>query len=171
MMREAGRKRLEAIKMRLHYPVAKPQGTAAVLEASRYFGVNMADQQERDLLLAALAEFAFGKGKVGRRPGSKAWTDLKLGKLYDAIVRHTRFEVTEDGIFSAPRFSDGELAKEIAKEFAAHQKSGAKNPFQSAEAIRRHLPAARDWYDKWFAEVEPPDDWEPPEPDWDDQDD
>jgi hypothetical protein len=37
MMREAAKKRLEAIKWRLRYPGVKPLGTAAVLEACAIF--------------------------------------------------------------------------------------------------------------------------------------
>ena len=172
-MRAAARLRLEAIRMRLRHGVPKPQGTAALQEAVRYFDIDMADEWQRSLLLAALAEFVFGKAKVGRKQGSKAWTDSKLSELYEAMVEHNyRVEVTEDGVFSACRhLSDAELAKIITKKLGADRKSGVKGRFQSAEALRRHLPAARDWYERWFTDFEPPDGWEPPEPDYDDQDD
>jgi hypothetical protein len=75
-----------------------------------------------------------------------------------------------DGVFCR-NLSDAKLAKIIAKKFAANRKSGVRARFQSEEAIRRHLPEARDWYERWFADFEPPDDWEPPEPDYDDLDD
>jgi hypothetical protein len=123
----------------------------------------MADRQERDLLLAALAEFAFGKGRVGRKQGSRGWTDRKLGDLYEAMQEYDKIDVTEDGPFLMRRRSDAELAKLIAKKSAGR--------FHSEEAIRRHLPDAREWFYKWFADAEPPDDWEPPEPDWNDLDD
>jgi hypothetical protein len=172
-MRAAARRRLETIRTRLRYGVAKPQETAALQEAARYFHIDMADERERSLLLAALAEFAFGKAEVGRKPGSKAWTDSELSKLYDAMQEHNHLvEATGHGVFSAClNLSDAELAKIIAKKLGADRKSGARGRFQSAEAIRRHLPAARDWYERWFVDVEPPDDWEPPEPDYGDQDD
>jgi hypothetical protein len=85
-MRDAARRRLETIRMRLRYGV--PEETAALQEAARYFDIDMADEQQRSLLLAALAEFALGKAKVGRKQNSKAWTDSKLSELYDAMLEH-----------------------------------------------------------------------------------
>jgi hypothetical protein len=172
-MRKPDKRRLESIRTRLRFGVAKPQETAAVLEAARYFGVDMDHVRERDLLLAALAEFAFGKGKRGRPKGRKGWTDSKLSDLYSAMHDLIyRVERTQDGVFSDRRdISDAQLAKMIAEKFAADRKGRGRSRFHSVEAIRRNLPAARDWYHLWFDEIGPPDDWEPPEPDYNDLDD
>jgi hypothetical protein len=172
-MRATAKKRLEAIRMRLQYGVAKPQNTAAVLEAAQYFGVDITDERGRDLLLAALAEFIFGKGNVGRPKGRGGWTDTELSKLYDAISGIIyEADVCEDGVYvTQHHVSDAQLAKMIAEKFAADRKNGVRGRFHSVEAIRRHIPKARDWFHLWFDEFEPPDDWEAPKPDYDDQDD
>ena len=46
-MRAAARLRLETIRSRLRFGVPKPQETAALREAARYFDIDMADERQR----------------------------------------------------------------------------------------------------------------------------
>jgi hypothetical protein len=54
--------------------------------AAQFFGLDLSDSRERDLLLRLFAEAIFGRGRRGRRKDSKSWNGDKLIDL--ALCRH-----------------------------------------------------------------------------------
>jgi hypothetical protein len=98
----------------------------AVLEAAKYFGLELSDRNHRMLLLYILSDLLFGKSKPGR-PSKRKWDDrkiLRLGTLYDQIRR------------ADPDLSDSKIAKLI---YADHKKE-----FQSCENVRQNLAEAKE---------------------------
>jgi hypothetical protein len=109
------------------------------------------------LLLHILADVLFGK--AGRPKGSKKWDSSKLLQL----AQH-HLEVK----WHSPKLSDKRAMIEVKKRYPEHYRNTTE------EMMRQMLRAARKQYDDWKFEFlydtdeEPPEGWEPPEPDYDD---
>jgi hypothetical protein len=144
MMRSAVKTRLLKIKFRLTYR-GKLSEPASVAKAAEFLGLDA--KHSRELLLFILAEALFGKDKAGRKPFSHKWGTTQLERLgLDALEYRD--------------MSDAEAADVL---FAK-----CNGKYQSAEVIRRMLPEARWAVERMNWDPEPPDGWEPPEPDYDD---
>jgi hypothetical protein len=144
-LRKGTKRRLESLKRIFEPHLAGPLVRPKSLDiAAEVFGVDLSDDQQRELLLFALAELSFGKSKAGRKRDSKAWTDQKFTEL--ALL---------DEEFRYAQISDTKIANEI---FKKHKE------FHSAEVIRRRLPEARliveMIWEKLQDHAEPPEGWE-----------
>jgi hypothetical protein len=154
-MRKAAKIRLE--KIRDKYSLRgeeKAPPPRELMDAEEALNIEIFDEnlrpnlghpsRECEMMLYALAELAFGKGRRGRPPNSKAWNHSKL------------FELGEVAELYRNQRSNTKIAKLIA---AKHKQFHA-----SFDTIRRQLPEAlrvREEWRKWEIEnyqPEPPDD-------------
>lgn len=122
--------------------------------AAEYFKIKPDDPR----LLHLLADVVFGHGKKGRPRGTKtSWGSrlLTLGRIYDEKKNKN------------PKLSGAEIARLIKSE---HDEFKNDDDGQ----IRQRLRAAHKEYHFWCLDqaadyaAEPPEGWEPPEPDDDD---
>jgi hypothetical protein len=148
-------KRLDKARYRF-YP-REPESVAA---AAKHFGLDPNDARQREKLLWLLADVAFGRGKKGRPKGSKtSWGSrfLTLGGIYAQKK------------YKNPNLSDAKIAKLIKSEHDEFKND-------DVEQIRQRLRAAHEGYQEWLFDMageyanDLPEDWEPPEPDYDDWD-
>ncbi|MFZ2080309.1 MAG: hypothetical protein WAV38_27400 [Xanthobacteraceae bacterium] len=132
----------------------------SVAKAAEFLRLDPNDAGQREKLLHLLAEAIFGPpGKGGRPRGTQtSWGNrlFLLGRIYEKKKREN------------PKLSDAKIAKLIKDE---HREFKHDQPDQ----IRQRLRVAHEKYE-WACEeasdyLEPPEDWEPPEPDYDDYDD
>jgi hypothetical protein len=101
-------------------------GDRALKAAANYFGLWLSDRGDREELLRILAEVLFGREIPGRRKGQTAWTGerlIRLGRLAKEIRQKN------------PKLKGDVKISQLI--FAQHK------GFQSADAVRRQLPAAR----------------------------
>jgi hypothetical protein len=112
-------------------------GDRALKKAADYFGLLLSDRGDREHLLRVLAEVLFGRDAGGRRRKCD-WTEGRLVRLGRAAER-----VRQEN----PKLMSDRKLSEL---FWAEHKKDPKKDFQSAEAIRVQLPAAR----RALAEVE-----------------
>jgi hypothetical protein len=98
--------------------------------AAQFFELDYKKGSHRDLLLFILADIVFGSRKAGRRR-TKQW-DRK--RLLDLAAHWREVERVNPGI------SDAQAAKAIK-----HRHPGS---YQSDEAVRVHLPKARQAFEK-----------------------
>ena len=88
------------------------------------------------------AEAIFGKGRAGRKPDSKRWDgtrSIELALIYERCCYETKSDVDKATLI-----------------FSKHKE------FQSAEALRRRLPEARQMLELWrdkIMDIEPPEGW------------
>lgn len=128
---------------------------SALLRAAKYFGLDPI--RDADLLLRVLADVLFGK--AGRPKGSKKWDSSKLLQL-----AHHHLEVK----WHSPKLSDKRAMVEVKRRYPEHYRHDTE------EMMRQMLQAARNQHDEWkfatqyYNEPDPPEGWEPPEPDYDD---
>jgi len=146
-MRKNDKKRLNAIKRK--YSAQRSGVTVpptALNDAAQEFHLNLFDHRQRQLLLFALAELAFGKDRAGRKRGSKStWTGNKLIELAHI-----------DELYCYDKISDREIAKKIA------DKHKAQFRIHSTDAIRLALPHARLMLELWrekILDTGPPEGW------------
>jgi hypothetical protein len=127
-MRKTLERRLEPVRLIYNSgQTAKLPPPPSLNTASTYFRLDPRVPGQRDLLLFALAEVVFGKGRVGRpnRPSEWGrWRLAHLGSLYEKYRR--------DGARG-----DRKIAELIK---ANHTRTFGRT---TAEAIRKVLPAAR----------------------------
>jgi hypothetical protein len=149
--------KLAALKYRFRRDLAgKVEAPQSLDAAAKFMGHDLKDPIQRELLLFALAEAVFGKGRAGRPRGrhgnSGGWSVSKLDRLGQLALFYR-----EKGFRG-----DRRIANVI---YANHKKEFGS----SEDAIRRWLPEARWTYDELLQKhADPPDGWEPPEPDYDD---
>jgi hypothetical protein len=128
-----------------------------VAVAAAGFGLDPNVPSQREKLLHILAEAIFAPGKKGRpRESLTAWPSsrlITLGRIYEKTKKKN------------PRLSDAKIAKLIKDE---HREFKHDQP----EQIRQRLRKAHRYYESWEEcqdyDDEPPEDWEPAEPDYDD---
>jgi len=153
--RKTIQKRLD--KARYGFYQQEPESVAI---AAKRLGLDLNDARQREKLLWLLAEVVFGQGKKGRPWGSRtSWGHrlVSLGRIYD------------EKKYKNPKLSDAKIARLIKQE---HKEFKNDDPDQ----IRQRLRAAEVAYSRYFdflADFEagvtpPPDDFEPPELDYDD---
>ena len=108
--------------------------------AADFFGLNLKQELDWDILIRVLAAVLFPTKKRGRTKGdNKYWTDYRLCLLgrKDSEIR------TEN-----PDYSDTEIARVISED--AEFKQFRKDP----DPIRKRLPAGRkslEWLDRYLA--------------------
>jgi hypothetical protein len=146
-------KRLDKARYRFYH--SEPESVAA---AAKHFGVDPNDARQREKLLWLLADIVFGRGKKGRPRGSRtSWGHrlVTLGGLY----REKKYE--------NPKLTDAKIAMLIKQE---HAKFKNDDPDQIRQRLREAEEAYIDSYShiQFSADFEPPEDWVPPEPDYDD---
>ena len=147
-------KRLERWRGDLGRGWPNPNDDSAVRRAAKFLGLEPG--RDSDLLLHILADVLFGK--AGRPKGSKKWDSSKLLQL-----AHHHLEVK----WHSPKLSAMGAMIEVKKRYPEHYRNTTE------EMMRQMLRAARNQYDDWKFEFqhdteEPPEGWEPPESDWDD---
>jgi hypothetical protein len=140
---------MRSLKNRLASLKTKPDMTrpASLDTAARYFGLDPADSHQREQLLFRLSELVFGKGRPGRKHGSKKWNDVLLWELAFLYERYCY----------RGRLSDRRIAAQIFEKLAGDVD---KHKFHSADRVRLQLPAARrllwEW-NEWLRHNEPQD--------------
>lgn len=129
-MRKAIKSRVDSLRREFNSRRTGQMTPPPSLEiAAKYFRLDLSDSRQREMLLFALAEITFGRGKAGRRRDSKSWDSQKLMELALA-----------DELCCYDGISDGKIAELI---FAEHKE------FHSVETIRRRLPEARRERERW----------------------
>jgi hypothetical protein len=148
-MRKTVERRLLSLKRRFRPDLAgKLTQPQSLRKAAQCFGLDPKDPAQRDLLLFALAEAAFGKERPGRPKGRRAWGRYRLYELARL------YEKYRDAGFRGDKKIAEAIHSDHKKEFGS-----------SAEAIRRWLPYAR-WVREelleeamWEDHMEPPEGW------------
>jgi hypothetical protein len=140
---------------------ASEQAEKSLAKAAQYFQLDPKNPLGRERLLYKLADVVFGPdGKRGRpKGGTTSWGNtptghrlLKLGEIY------------QQKKYENPKLSDAKIAKLIKSECDQFKND-------DAEQIRQRLRRAHELFQEWLFDQhddEPPEDWEPPEPDYDD---
>ena len=150
--RKTMQKRLERARWRVDRDYSKHE--AALTKAVEYFGLDPKDPEQRERLLYKLADALFGPpGQKGRPKNTMtSWGRrlVKLGGIYEEKKNEN------------PKLSNAKIAKLIKQE---HEEF--KN--DDVAQIRQRLRWARElYYEATMLAYEPPEDWEPEEPDYDD---
>lgn len=107
-------------------------------EAAKLLGLDPEDERHRALLLECVRA---ASKKRGRPKGSEHWNSRKLIDLGLDAERLDWEVIPEDRAARRLELSDAKLAKKIFDNVKG---------FQSIEVVRRHLPAARAWYEMWY---------------------
>lgn len=157
--RKTIQKRLESVRWRVGRGYDRePEALAA---AARYYGLDAKDPRQRETLLYVLADALFESRKKGRPRGTRtSWGRrlITLGGIY------------KEKKYKNPKLSDAKIAELIKQE---HKEFKHDDP----EQIRQRFREAEEAYCDWYAAApfefqvdlpEPPEDWEPPELDYDD---
>jgi hypothetical protein len=154
-------KRLERARRRFDRPNSE-QDEKSLAKAAEYFRLDPKNPLGRERLLYKLADVVFGPdGKRGRPKGSAtSWGNTLMGNRLVTLGR-----IYEKKKKQNPKLSDAKIAKLIKAEHDEFKND-------DAEQIRQRLRKAHQYYESWELDRdyddEPPEDWEPPEPDYDD---
>jgi hypothetical protein len=152
--RKTIKKRLESVRWRARSGYGREP--ASVAAAARYYGLDPKNPRQRETLFYILADAIFDSRKRGRPWGSKtSWGQrlITLGEIY------------REKKYKNPKLSDAKIAKLIKQDHAEFKND---DPDQIRQRLRAAEEAYSDWYFEFQADNEPPEDWEPPDPDYDD---
>jgi hypothetical protein len=153
--RKTIKKRLESVRWLARFGYRREP--ASVAAAARYYGLDPKNPRQRETLFYMLADAIFESRKRGRPKGSRTSWGHRLVILGD---------IYKEKKYKNPKLSDAKIAKLIKQERVEFKND-------DPDQIRQRLREAKEAYSNWYFEFqadndEPPEDWEPPEPDYDD---